>query len=395
MVKKSRMLAGWLSQRHNRISNWNLFNTKRDLLVETVCYNLLSVMSKVFATRLGSIGVPDHATPWLTIRNTLQKTACEQFRVDQTNIVVYILLQVFTTIFYFASRYYSLKYFPSRLTIGSSIFGMLNPLLLGWWIIMIRVANRWYKDPKHSSLGFNQLLIWLDSVYVVGSCIAISFIIITIGYNGPCPHPSHPHQSWGCNRSSVHQMPEDYMMASLTVPLLLAVIVKGAKWEAIIIGFLIICWANLFTMFYWELTNYSIETFLAYLPVCLLVLYENRRQSIALFLLAQNQENLLRENERLAEETHANELRHMIGNVAHDLKTPLSAFISGVDFILSVLSDLKSSSTTTMVKVDSEVGRGLTAILESIQNMKNVNDFMLMTINRCIDYTKVSFAVLH
>eukprot|EP01034_Spumella_vulgaris_P047222 gene47222-biopygen1204 len=34
-------------------------------------------------------------------------------------------------------------------------------------------------------------------------------------------------------------------------------------------------------------------------------------------------------------------MRHMIGNVAHDLKTPLSAFVSGMDFILSVMGDLK------------------------------------------------------
>eukprot|EP01034_Spumella_vulgaris_P034241 gene34241-biopygen29168 len=117
----------------------------------------------------------------------------------------------------------------------------------------------------------------------------------------------------------------------------------------------------------------------------MLVLYESQRQNMSLFLLTQNQENLLLENERLADETHANELRHMIDNVAHDLKTPLSAFVSGMDFILSVMGDLKA-----VTKADTEIGRGLTSILDSIHNMKNVNEFMLMTINRCIDYTKAS-----
>eukprot|EP01034_Spumella_vulgaris_P047569 gene47569-biopygen38797 len=32
----------------------------------------------------------------------------------------------------------------------------------------------------------------------------------------------------------------------------------------------------------------------------------------------------------------ATELRHMIANVAHDLKTPLSAFMSGVESIGSL-----------------------------------------------------------
>eukprot|EP01034_Spumella_vulgaris_P044660 gene44660-biopygen37992 len=116
-----------------------------------------------------------------------------------------------------------------------------------------------------------------------------------------------------------------------------------------------------------------------------MVVYEAQRQSMSLFLVSQNQENLLLENERLADETHATELRHMIGNVAHDLKTPLSAFVSGMDFILSVMDDLK-----LVAKPDTEIGRGLTSILDSIHNMKNVNEFMLMTINRCLDYTKAS-----
>jgi signal transduction histidine kinase len=103
------------------------------------------------------------------------------------------------------------------------------------------------------------------------------------------------------------------------------------------------------------------------------------------FLLSQNQENLLRENERLAEETHANELRHMIGNVAHDLKTPLSAFVSGIDFLTNVLKDAKDRGGS-----EAEKASMMASVMDSINNMKNVNEFMLMAINRCIDYTKAS-----
>jgi hypothetical protein len=50
-------------------------------------------------------------------------------------------------------------------------------------------------------------------------------------------------------------------------------------------------------------------------------MYENCRQSLGVFLLAQSKQKLLDENDRLAKETQATELRHMIGYVAHDLKT--------------------------------------------------------------------------
>ena len=57
------------------------------------------------------------------------------------------------------------------------------------------------------------------------------------------------------------------------------------------------------------------------LPTTLIVMYTFQRQTLSLFLVNQSQKRLLDDNERLAEENHAKELRHMIGNVAHDLKT--------------------------------------------------------------------------
>jgi signal transduction histidine kinase len=179
-------------------------------------------------------------------------------------------------------------------------------------------------------------------------------------------------------------MPEDVMVASMAIPLVMAVIVKGAKWEATLVGCMIICATNLFTMYHFDLAN-SLAVFVLYFPVSLVVLFENQRQNIKVFLLSQNQENLLLENERLAEETHANELRHMIGNVAHDLKTPLSAFVSGMDFLTTILSEASGKAGS-----EAEKASMMKSVMDSIHNMKNVNEFMLMTINRCIDYTKAS-----
>ena len=112
-------------------------------------------------------------------------------------------------------------------------------------------------------------------------------------------------------------------------------------------------------------------------------------------------------NKKLAEEAHANEMRHMIGNVAHDLKTvsvllgthysercddnffsnlqPLSALVSGADLIMSVLQD-----SPLVALAGAAECAALSSIRDSTANMKNIHQFMLMTINRCIDYTKVS-----
>lgn len=58
-----------------------------------------------------------------------------------------------------------------------------------------------------------------------------------------------------------------------------------------------------------------------YVMVSLFFIYETERQNRLIFFMANKYKTLLEENERLADESYANELRHMIGNLAHDLKT--------------------------------------------------------------------------
>jgi hypothetical protein len=55
--------------------------------------------------------------------------------------------------------------------------------------------------------------------------------------------------------------------------------------------------------------------------VLLVLFYDLHRQRMQLFLKRRHLKDLLKENERNAEAMHALEMRSMIGNVAHDLKT--------------------------------------------------------------------------
>ncbi len=52
-----------------------------------------------------------------------------------------------------------------------------------------------------------------------------------------------------------------------------------------------------------------------------LVVIDMQVRNIIVFLTTRKLKDMIRETERLAEQAHANEMRHMIANVAHDLKT--------------------------------------------------------------------------
>eukprot|EP01040_Poterioochromonas_malhamensis_P005667 gene5667-biopygen952 len=88
------------------------------------------------------------------------------------------------------------------------------------------------------------------------------------------------------------------------------------------------------------------------------------------------------------------EMRHMIGNVAHDLKTPLASFTNGLDMILEIL--ISAHKKMKMAHVDQKpltpdmLSECFASIQTCVTNIRNSNTFMLMTINRCIDYTKAS-----
>ncbi len=62
---------------------------------------------------------------------------------------------------------------------------------------------------------------------------------------------------------------------------------------------------------------------------------------------------------------------------------PVSAVDMGIDAIQSAIEQLATNASP------SHVESCLNSIKSSIADMKNVNVFMLMTINRCMDYTKV------
>lgn len=91
--------------------------------------------------------------------------------------------------------------------------------------------------------------------------------------------------------------------------------------------------------------------------------------------------------EKVAEQK--NSMRHMIGNVAHDLKTPLASFTSGVELIASVSASLQRQIQRG--QVDIQFAISVVKSLDScVKNINNTNTFMLMTIHRVLDFTKAS-----
>jgi hypothetical protein len=204
----------------------------------------------------------------------------------------------------------------------SFVLAICVPIILGWIIVGFRIWMLHGNEQSSRFVGTIDLVSTMESWWIVGTCLSYSLTVIAVGYNGYCPSLAESNylKDLNCGYSNEHQMPEDLMMVSLVMPIILYTIIKGAKRSFLLLSFGINFFSILFTIFAFDLTL-SLGSYIVFSPIVLLFMYEKQRQNIAVFLLTQNQETLIVENERLEAETRANELKHLIGNVAHDLKT--------------------------------------------------------------------------
>eukprot|EP00981_Chlorochromonas_danica_P011552 scaffold4102_cov174-Ochromonas_danica.AAC.6 len=87
---------------------------------------------------------------------------------------------------------------------------------------------------------------------------------------------------------------------------------------------------------------------------------------------------------------HTQHMKTIVGNVAHDLKTPLSSFMAGVELVRELTEEviLKADESPTISNYSMKAT--LYSVLKHLRNMKDTNSFMLMTIHRCIDFVKSS-----
>jgi hypothetical protein len=110
-----------------------------------------------------------------------------------------------------------------------------------------------------------------------------------------------------------------------TIPFLLMVILYEPR-----LCFIFLCIIDVAILFIYLL----LDSYQNYLPVMvaggvfLLLFYDLHHQRIRAFLANRRMKAMLRERERNEEINHATEMRHMIGNIAHDLKTVRILFLS-------------------------------------------------------------------
>ncbi len=125
--------------------------------------------------------------------------------------------------------------------------------------------------------------------------------------------------------AAVGRMPEVSTLISMMVPELAFFIVKSVTLRNAVFFMLFSMIFNFVVALSLNLTN-SIPTLCCYSLIAIFLLLEFYRQDWSSYLLTDTLQSLIVQNEKMSEEITSNELRHMLGNITHDLKTVSFAY---------------------------------------------------------------------
>jgi len=199
----------------------------------------------------------------------------------------------------------------------SAIFRAISIALI--WAIWLAKPGLSGKPP--SKVVHNILSPWLPALqacYPVAISITLIFRYTTHLVNSSC---SEGFFTVYCNNQ--HEMGGMSLTLAAELmfnPIMVAFLLRDTCWQALLfawlaaVGVLVAFCAE-------DKSSDAIAATVGYVFFSVLVYWDNERRRRALFAVLNQLKDALEENVRLARESQAQELKAMIGNMAHDLKT--------------------------------------------------------------------------
>lgn len=239
-------------------------------------------------------------------------------------LAVNIMFSVFTFPF-FVIECFALSGSRTILQIANSIVLLASVAIIDfliWRAYFIQKANLKDSDSaKRLAPAVGRLIQAIHMRIFMAIELVSSFKLISRVVGGNCGDSNSFVVISSCNPAAhYHAIPDDACMILMLVPLLYAMMVKGAHFR-----FATLLWA--ITMVTMIAATLFVHAYNSVLFICVyflgsaVILVESRKASYFHFFTHRKLQETLQERQKAADEANASEMRHMIANVAHDLKT--------------------------------------------------------------------------
>jgi hypothetical protein len=141
---------------------------------------------------------------------------------------------------------------------------------------------------------------------------------------------------WSCSSEfKSRALPQELLIALMLYPIANSIIFKNVHFKHVVMSWVLTLVVISFFIAFTGATQ-SIPALVFYAPFSGGFLLENHRQDLILFHVLRSQKRLLVENRQMSEDKQT-EMRHMIANVAHDLKTVLIPISSHFNMCFNLL----------------------------------------------------------
>ncbi len=234
--------------------------------------------------------------------NFQDKAKYAAFRRHQQNETVFginLMAHVLISAYLLMSRTGSIVYFFSPFAVVNFALALFTVIVGTCNIVLERMA-------AFQGRLFHQYVrnIWIMSIYVT-FCLGLIFFSF-----GNTLHHSH------CDVG----VPNEVVIATLMLPSIMGIVVGNIRWDFQCLSWCLNSLTLLFCIVYFEF-YVNLRAFLVCVPISLFLLYSFQVQSIRLYLTTESRIWSLIDKEKLVELEHLTEMRSLIANMAHDLKT--------------------------------------------------------------------------
>ena len=294
---------------------------------------------------------------------------------------------------------------------ASFAFILLFSLLFVPYVLLRMIV---YYTPVEKQLrsSYKRSKVWLRICYqmriedVLGILAQMSAGLCLLGrvYAGQCSSPINVWSSQSCNTvADMNSIPGDQVIFLYVLPLGTQCVLRGISIYSLVAScilsmlFVILASVHVGSLVEAWTILYSI----AFLTIMLMVerlmfatFMQGQLMLVAVKLNAKHELELLalsRDNERKLKESEICQLRSLLGNAAHDLKTPLHSIEADLDVLNSFMSGIPKSVLQNARETFQINGAGVSFDLQSIfGSLTATCKFMAMAINRSQDFMKAS-----
>lgn len=167
---------------------------------------------------------------------------------------------------------------------------------------------------------------WLQVIAYLGFIWFHCFRMISKVVSGQCRFHTIAAQTFCNPYATVGALPPDPLLTLAILPIALTFLTREKNFWMILIASFSAFGSILYSQSYIGFSE-RIYYLITYFLIMLLLLYDARYHSLGVFFVFKDLKQTILETEKAADVKHLNEMRHLVGNVAHDLKTVSNFFI--------------------------------------------------------------------